>query len=453
MAWSYQTHGIIQSSPAVVENRVYVSSSDGKVYCIDASTGRYITSVATGGPIFSSPAVVNGYVYVGSSDNMVYCFNIAFGVLYWSFPTGGNVYSSPTVVDDKVFVGSNDGKIYCLQAKNGSMVWSYATGDSVRSVPAISNGNIYVGSDDGKIYCLNAKSGAHIWNYTTGGFVTSSPAVADGRVYVGSGDYKIYCLDASNGAPIWTYTTNGAVWASPAAAGGKLYVSSWDGGIYAFGRPTISDFNGLFVPNNVRMIYPSDTTPKPLGCAPAMVSDWTASAFIYTKLENATEGKDTNSTFVDQATGQPLGAAGTTIVSFGGPVVNPVVKYAEADTTPSVDRAPVRFQDGGSGVLFFQYSNRTIIPGAYLLASSVNHNEDMFVIEVYRDGEGRDIMLCYGMGWQGTYAAGKYFDTEIYPNLTSYTYSWIIVKWEDTNANGFVNAAADGDTYTVIAKG
>lgn len=80
-------------------------------------------------------------------------------------------------------------------------------------------------------------------------------------------------------------------------------------------------------------------------------------------------------------------------------------------------------------------------------------NQDMFVIETFRDGDGRYIMLCYGFGWEGTYAAGKYFDAVIYPNLASQSESWIIVKWFDTNGNGFVNGPNDGDTYTVIAQG
>jgi hypothetical protein len=41
----------------------------------------------------------------------------------------------------------------------------------------------------------------------------------------------------------------------------------------------------------------------------------------------------------------------------------------------------------------------------------------------------------------------------MYPGIASYNVSWIIVKWEDTNMDGFVNAPADGDTYTVMASG
>jgi hypothetical protein len=200
------------------------------------------------------------------------------------------------------------------------------------------------------------------------------------------------------------------------------------------------------------MVYPSDITPKPLGCVAAMVSDWTASAFIYTKLTATVEGIDTDSTFVNQATGRPVGAAGTSIVSFGGPVVNPIVAYAENGATPSDDRAPLKFY-ANAGTFYFQRQDGTSITDANLPASVINNNQDMFLIEVYRDGNGRYIMLCYGFGWKGTYAAGKYFDAEIYPNLAYCNYAWIIVKWDDTNANGFVNTAADGDTYTVVATG
>jgi hypothetical protein len=216
------------------------------------------------------------------------------------------------------------------------------------------------------------------------------------------------------------------------------------------GEIKISDFDALFTSNSVRIIYPSEQTPKPLNCASAMGNDWVASAFISTKLENFTEGTDTDSAFVNQTTGKPLGAVGTGIISFGGPLVNSVVAYAESEATPTEDRAPVRFQQNEE-TCCFQFQNGTSVPEAALFLSSVNGSVDMFVIETYQDSDGRNVMLGYGLGWKGTYAAGKYFDAEVYQNLTAYPYSWVIVLWHESNGNGFVNNAADGDTYTVIA--
>jgi hypothetical protein len=218
------------------------------------------------------------------------------------------------------------------------------------------------------------------------------------------------------------------------------------------GAGGISDFQTQFASAHVKVIYPSANSQKPLGCASAMVSDWLASAFVSTKLSDFEEGFDTNGNFVHQTMGYPLGSAGTGIVSFGGPIVNPVVKYAESDSTLGPDRTPIKYSTSGQNCVF-QHWNGNSISGATLPFSVINHDQDMFVIETYEDGAGRNILLCYGFGWQGTYAAGKYFEGEIFPNLESFAYSWIIVKWQDTNGDGLVNHPGQGDTYTLIAQG
>ena len=216
---------------------------------------------------------------------------------------------------------------------------------------------------------------------------------------------------------------------------------------------TIDMFTVLFAENpEVRVIYPSDSPVKPLDCRPAMVCDWLASAFIYVELANAVEGLDTDDMFLDPATGEAQGEKGVGVVSFGGPMVNPLVKHAESDPTPPADRAPIRSREEG-GVCCFQRWDGQDIPGASLPASVINEDQDMFVIETYEDGHGRYFLLCYGFGWKGTYAAGKYFHTEVRPNLASYPYSWVIVKWQDNNGDGFVNTGTDGDVYTLVATG
>jgi outer membrane protein assembly factor BamB len=455
--WNYTTSNpVMFSSPVIADGKIYLCTGGGNVYCLNAATGAFIWNYTTGATIwFSSPAVADGKVYVGSEDTKVYCLNAETGAYIWSYNTSGSVHSSPAVVNGKVYVGSGDFKVYCLDAADGTYIWSYTTtgsSDMGFSSPAVVDGKVYVGSTDDKVYCLNAADGAFIWSYTTGNDVESSPVVADGKVYVGSMDTNVYCLDAADGTYIWSYTTGNYIDSSPAVADGKVYIGSWYGEFYCFGSPYICDFDSLFKHNNVRMIYPSNETSKPLGCSPAMVSDWTASAFIYTKLETVTEGTDTDSEFVDQSSGKPMGAERAGVVSFGGPLVNPVVAYAESGTTPPSNRAPLKFY-ADAGMFYFQHGDGTSISGASLPLSVINNNMDMFLIEVYRDGDGRYILLCYGFGWKGTYAAGKYFDTEIYPNIGSYPYTWIIIKWEDTNGNGFVNTAAEGDTYTVIATG
>jgi outer membrane protein assembly factor BamB len=235
--WSFITGSYVQSDPAVSDGRVYVGS-DYSVYCLNASTGNQIWCYETGGSVYSSPAILGNRVYIGSNDNNVYCLNAITGSRIWSYLTGNWVISSPAVSNNKVYVGSNDHNFYCLNASTGTLKWTYTTVDDVISSPLIINDKVYVGSDDFRIYCLNANTGAKIWSYTTGNYVESSPATFGGRVYVGSADYSVYCLNATTGAKIWSYATNDYALCSPAIADGRVYIGSDDHNIYCLNAYT-----------------------------------------------------------------------------------------------------------------------------------------------------------------------------------------------------------------------
>lgn len=74
LLWKYKTGDWVYNSPAVSGGVVYVGSSDGYVYALDASTGSLKWKYETGGEIYSSPAVSSGVVYAGSKDGYVYAF-------------------------------------------------------------------------------------------------------------------------------------------------------------------------------------------------------------------------------------------------------------------------------------------------------------------------------------------------------------------------------------------
>ena len=146
-----------------------VTAVDWPMFRHDLSHTGYSTSLApstnnvvwsyTIGATQSSPAIANGKLYIGSSDARVYCLNGATGAYIWSYQTGDYVVSSAAIADGKVYVGSYDNTVYCLDAEgNGdgttSMIWSYTTGYHVYSSPAVADGRVYVGSKDGKVYAF-----------------------------------------------------------------------------------------------------------------------------------------------------------------------------------------------------------------------------------------------------------------------------------------------------------
>jgi len=114
---------------------------------------------------YSSPAVVDNVVYVGSADKHFYAVNIKNGKEIWGFETTGAVESSPTVAGGRVYFGVNDGKLYCLDINDGREIWHFQANTEIISSPVIENGIVYFNSADDKVYALKSENGEIVWRY------------------------------------------------------------------------------------------------------------------------------------------------------------------------------------------------------------------------------------------------------------------------------------------------
>ena len=81
----------------------------------------------TGDSVKSSPVIVNDRVFVGSSDNNIYAIDLANGKQVWAYKTTDAVEATPCVVEGSVLVGSSDGFLYALDARSGSLRWKHET--------------------------------------------------------------------------------------------------------------------------------------------------------------------------------------------------------------------------------------------------------------------------------------------------------------------------------------
>ncbi len=236
--WAFSTGNAVQSSPAVLNGSVYVSSTDHKVYALDASTGKQKWAFSTGAAVSSSPTVVGGILYMGSTDHKVYALDASTGKQKWAFLTSGPVQSTPTVQGGVLYISSLDGKIYALDVSTGQQQWTFSIGSAVHSSPTVANGALYIGSFDGSIYALDARTGQQKWVFPTTSAVWSTAIVVDGVLYVGSDDNKVYALDASTGQQKWTFSTGDRVRSSPIVVNTVVYVGSFDHNIYAIDANT-----------------------------------------------------------------------------------------------------------------------------------------------------------------------------------------------------------------------
>src|SRR6478672_6094771 len=125
--WSVSTGRCSAASPAVRGGVVYFALMDaapcgdqpgsGRVIAVRARDGKALWAFSCG-VSESSPLVVGRTVYVGSQDGRLYALDARTGRERWSFQTAGKIKGGAAFADGTVFVGSYDGRVYAIGARN-----------------------------------------------------------------------------------------------------------------------------------------------------------------------------------------------------------------------------------------------------------------------------------------------------------------------------------------------
>ncbi len=211
--WSQPADGkTFYASPALVGNRVYVTSADkgplrdrGAIYCLDADTGAIDWSAAPRDYLatFSSPSIAGKYLVCGeglhqTKSARVICMDVSQrGKILWTYATHSHVESTPCIDKDRVYVGAGDDGYYCFRLAPGAdgkaeVVWHAPTErcPDAETSPAVHDGLMFAGLGMGGkgVIALNADTGVQVWRVDTPYPVFGPPTVVNGSVTVGMGN-------------------------------------------------------------------------------------------------------------------------------------------------------------------------------------------------------------------------------------------------------------------------
>jgi outer membrane protein assembly factor BamB len=245
---------ILRSSPAVVVGKVYVGSLDTNVYCLDANKGDVNWMYKTEGYITSSPAVVDDAVYVISQEpasGALYKLNANTGDLIWKkelpyqpvFTGDTDMHASPTVADGMVFASSNAMEYYGIDTATGNTEWTYRDPSAQEFIicsTIYKDGKLFL-IDKFSIICVDAKNGKTVWETYLGEELYVSPSYADGKLYVVTDQRSVYVLNATNGEKLGRFSTSSNSWSAPTPYDRKLYVGDNDWNVYCiFDYPALT---------------------------------------------------------------------------------------------------------------------------------------------------------------------------------------------------------------------
>ncbi|MDR2970843.1 MAG: PQQ-binding-like beta-propeller repeat protein, partial [Bacteroidales bacterium] len=102
------------ASPVATKDFVFVATSYGVVATFDAQTGELKKSMEFNAEFYSSPIIVDGRIYLISTDGKVHIFSAKsdFGLLK-SFETKEKTFATPAFTDGKMVVRT-EGGVYCV---------------------------------------------------------------------------------------------------------------------------------------------------------------------------------------------------------------------------------------------------------------------------------------------------------------------------------------------------
>lgn len=162
IAWEFPVDGKITNSPSIGYGKIFVAT-EKKLYAVNFY-GSEAWNVSFNGSM-STAAVAYGRVFIGSSNGKLYCFNATTGEELWNFTANGKIDSSPAVAGGVVYFATNtpEGTIYALDAFTGKALWYYRLKPpegsyyNIMSSPFVAEDKLYIGTDSGFIYCFDSK--------------------------------------------------------------------------------------------------------------------------------------------------------------------------------------------------------------------------------------------------------------------------------------------------------
>lgn len=112
--WVRRVGGDVRHTPAIAHDTVYVTTLQGKVVALDATTGNERWRTDLGVEISASPTVAGEAILIGTKSGAVFGLEAQTGAVLWDFKTAGTITASPIVAGDTMYVASHDGVLYAV---------------------------------------------------------------------------------------------------------------------------------------------------------------------------------------------------------------------------------------------------------------------------------------------------------------------------------------------------
>ncbi|GIW99134.1 MAG: serine/threonine protein kinase [Pirellulaceae bacterium] len=200
LRWKYETGDQLRCAPTLADTKTFLGGCDSFLHIVDVRDGQAADApIPIDAPTGSTPAIVDNRVYVPTYAGEIFCFEVGKREPLWRFhdPQLSEEFRNSAAVTDGILVAASRHKrVFALNTADGSVRWVHVLRKRADASPVIAGQSVIVAAADGRIIRLDLKTGDQVWMTEVKGAFLGSPAIADGRLVLASDRGTVFCFGA-----------------------------------------------------------------------------------------------------------------------------------------------------------------------------------------------------------------------------------------------------------------
>ena len=132
---------------------------EGMLYVLERKTGKEVFSFKAEFGFYSTPLIYKNKVYASSIDKHVYCIDLDTFELKWKWSAGARIFASPVEIEGSIYIGANTGRLTELDPETGKELSFLIVPERITNRPAYNpkTKRFFVPTFANEIYCLEKK--------------------------------------------------------------------------------------------------------------------------------------------------------------------------------------------------------------------------------------------------------------------------------------------------------
>ena len=196
--------------------------------------------------------IEEGVLYTSDEKGKVFALNADTGKKLWSVDTDTTITGALSVSDSRLFFGTADAQVIALSTDDGKELWRASVSSEVLAPPASSDVYVVAQTSDGRLFAFDSITGEQKWKFDHQPSIlslrtTSAPIILGSQVIAAFDNGQVVSVALSDGSTLWTTRVAQPKGRSelerivdidgrPIVSGDLIYVASYQGNIVAINR-------------------------------------------------------------------------------------------------------------------------------------------------------------------------------------------------------------------------